>query len=65
VYIFLKKNTITNTLPAPDTETGFSRPPEILGFSINDKEPSGIPTTVNDGGGPTIDTYLEEIIGWN
>ena len=43
-------------------ETGFSWPPEILGSSINDKEPSGIPT-VNDGGGPAIDNYLEEIIG--
>ncbi|WP_335643024.1 hypothetical protein [Maribacter arcticus] len=29
----------------------------------NDKEPSGI-HTVNDGGKPAIDNYLEEIIGW-
>ena len=43
-------------------ETGFSWPPEILGSSINDKESSGIPT-VNNGGRPAIDNYLEEIIG--
>ena len=43
-------------------ETGFSWPSEILGFSINDKEPSGT-YIVNDGGGSAIGNYLEEIIG--
>ena len=42
-------------------ETGFSWPPEILGSSINDKEPIGI-HTVNDGGGPAIDNYLQKKI---
>ena len=50
MYIFLKTN--------------FSWPSEILGFSINDKEPSGT-YIVNDGGGSAIGNYLEEIIGWN
>jgi hypothetical protein len=45
-----------------DTSTGFSWPPTILGSSIHDKEPSGI-HTVNDGGGPAIDNYLEIIPG--